>query len=56
MLISIFFRMSMILKRSQLVRKIQDQHATLVELTATLELQQLRTYPTLNVPIYQHDL
>lgn len=49
-------RMSMIVKRSQLVRKIQEQHAELVELSATLELQQLRTYPTLNVPVYQQDL
>lgn len=48
--------MSMILKRSQLVRQIQAQHAELAELTATLELQQLRTYPTLNAPIYQQDL
>ncbi|XP_031619938.1 cilia- and flagella-associated protein 43 [Contarinia nasturtii] len=49
-------RMSIILKRSKLVRKIQEQHAELLELSATLELQQLRTYPTLNVPIYQQNL
>lgn len=52
----IFHRMAMVVKRSQLVRQIQEQHAELVELSATLELQQLRTYPTLNVPIYQQDL
>ncbi|XP_055325488.1 cilia- and flagella-associated protein 43 [Sitodiplosis mosellana] len=46
-------RMLLILKRSQLIRKIQEQHAELLELSATLELQKLRTYPTLNVPIYQ---
>lgn len=50
------YRMTMILKRSRLVKQIQEQHAELMELTATLELQQLRTYPTLNVPIYQQDL
>lgn len=49
-------RMAMILRRSRLVKQIQDQHAELMELTTTLELQQLRTYPTLNVPIYQQDL
>lgn len=49
-------RMSAILKRSQLVRKIQQQHAELLELGATLELQQLRTYPTLNIPANHQDL
>lgn len=51
-------RMTMVLKRSRLVKQIQEQHAELMELTATFELQQLRTYPTLNAPIYhnQQDL
>lgn len=50
-------RMTMVLKRSRLVKQIQEQHAELMELTATLELQQLRTYPTLNnAPIYHQDL
>lgn len=48
--------MAMILKRSRLVKQIQEQHAELMELTTTFELQQLRTYPTLNAPIYQQDL
>lgn len=55
-LFGMIHRMAMILRRSRLVKQIQDQHAELMELTATLELQQLRTYPTLNVPIYQQDL
>lgn len=55
-LLFLFLRMSLILKRSQLIRQIQEQHAELLELSATLELQQLRTYPTLNIPIYQPDL
>lgn len=49
-------RMAMILKRSRLVKQIQEQHAELMELTTTLELQHLRTYPTLNAPVYQQDL
>lgn len=48
--------MSIILKRSQLVRIIQQQHTELLELSATLELQQLRTYPTLNAPSNLHDI
>lgn len=54
--VGMIHRMAMILRRSRLVKQIQEQHAELMELTATMELQQLRTYPTLNVPIYQQDL
>lgn len=32
-----------------MVGEIQQQHSELLELSATLELQQLRTYPTLNI-------
>ena len=37
-------------ERSKLVRRIQDQHAKILELGTMLELQKLRTYPTLTVP------
>lgn len=40
-------RLSAISERTRLMRKIQKQHAKIVELSALLELQRLRTYPTL---------
>lgn len=42
-------RMSMILERARLVRTIQQQHSHLLQLSTLLELQRLKTFPTLNV-------
>ena len=43
-------RMKMIVERARLVRVVQLQHAQILELTTMLELQRLRTYPTLTAP------
>lgn len=40
-------RMAMIIERAKLVRLIQHQHSQLLQLTTLLELQRLKTYPTL---------
>lgn len=40
-------RMSIIIDRAKLVRHIQHQHSHLLQLTTLLELQRLKTYPTL---------
>jgi hypothetical protein len=40
-------RMSMIVARAKMVRKVQQQHGQILELSTMLELQKLRTYPTL---------
>lgn len=47
-------RMAMILERSKLVRQIQQHHNELSELTATLDLMKLRTFPTLDAPSQIH--
>lgn len=41
--------MAMIVERARLVREVQRQHAQIIELCTTLELQRLRTYPTLTM-------
>lgn len=43
----IAFRMEIIVERAKLVRLIQLQHANILELSTLLELQRLKTYPTL---------
>lgn len=43
-------RMEYMVERSALVRRLQDQHGHILELSTILELQKLRTYPTLTVP------
>lgn len=45
-------RIEMIAQRTRLLRKVQKQHAQIVELTTLLELQRLRTYPTLSTSQY----
>lgn len=40
--------MSMLRERSRLLRQVQQQHAKILELSTLLELQRLKTYPTLN--------
>lgn len=40
-------RMAIILERAKLVRHIQYQHSNLLQLSTLLELQRLKTYPTL---------
>lgn len=40
-------RMSIIIERAKIVRQIQHQHAHILELSTLLELQRLKTYPTL---------
>lgn len=40
-------RMNIIIERAKLVRHIQYQHSHLLQLTTLLELQRLKTYPTL---------
>lgn len=40
-------RMGIIIERSKIVRHIQYQHSHLLQLTTLLELQRLKTYPTL---------
>lgn len=42
--------MSAIIARARLVRQIQKQHADILEHSTYLELQRLRTYPTLINP------
>jgi hypothetical protein len=41
-------RMAIILERAKLVRVIQNQHSLLLQLSTLLELQRLKTYPTLS--------
>ena len=41
--------MTILVERSQLVRLVQQQHSQILELSTILELQKLRTFPTLNV-------
>lgn len=43
------FRMEMLVVRSRLIRQVQKQHAKILELSTLLELQRLRTFPTLNL-------
>lgn len=45
----IYFRMNTVVERARLVRKVQQQHAQILELSTMLELQRLRTFPTLNI-------
>lgn len=40
-------RMAIIIERAKLVRHIQYQHSHLLQLSTLLELQRLKTYPTL---------
>jgi hypothetical protein len=40
-------RMAIIIERAKLVRYIQNQHGQLLQLSTLLELQRLKTYPTL---------
>lgn len=40
-------RMGIIIERAKLVRHIQHQHSQLLQLSTLLELQRLKTYPTL---------
>lgn len=40
-------RMAMIKDRAKLVRHIQQQHSQLLQMSTLLELQRLKTYPTL---------
>lgn len=48
--ISLFtYRMNTVVERARLVRKVQQQHAQILELSTMLELQRLRTFPTLNI-------
>lgn len=42
-------RMKIILERAEIVRLIQQQHSHLLQLSTILELQRLKTFPTLNV-------
>lgn len=42
-------RMAIIIERSKIVRHIQYQHSHLLQLTTLLELQRLKTYPTLTL-------
>jgi chromosome segregation ATPase len=42
-------RMNVILDRARIVRTIQQQHSHLLQLSTLLELQRLKTFPTLNV-------
>lgn len=46
--------MEIILDRSNLLRQIQQQYDELSELTATLDLMKLRTFPTLDAPPHIH--
>jgi hypothetical protein len=41
-------RMSIIIERAKIVRNIQNQHSHLLQLTTLLELQRLKTFPTLS--------
>lgn len=43
------FRLALLVERSRLVKQVQKQHAKILELTTMLELQRLKTYPTLNL-------
>ncbi|XP_037027792.1 cilia- and flagella-associated protein 43 [Bradysia coprophila] len=42
-------RLALLVERSRLVKQVQKQHAKILELTTMLELQRLKTYPTLNL-------
>lgn len=44
-------RMAIIIERAKLVRHIQYQHSHLLQLSTLLELQRLKTYPTLTQTI-----
>lgn len=46
-------RMRAIKQRARLVQQIKMQHSQIVERSATLELQQLRSFPMLNVALNQ---
>lgn len=48
------FRMAVIVERARLVRKVQQQHSQILEHGTLLELQRLRTYPTLNLTKASH--
>lgn len=43
-------RMAAIIDRARWVRLVQTQHAQILELGTMLELQRLKTYPTLTAP------
>lgn len=43
-------RMEFMIERSRLIRKIQEQHSFILELSTMAELQKLRTFPTLTAP------
>jgi hypothetical protein len=43
-------RMAIIISRAKIVRDIQHQHSQLLQLGTLLELQRLKTYPTLSLP------
>lgn len=43
-------RMGAIVDRARLVRLVQTQHSQILELGTMLELQRLKTYPTLTAP------
>lgn len=47
MLISLIYSMAAIVKRSKLVKQIQEQHNEILVLQTELELLKLKTYPTL---------
>lgn len=40
-------RMAMIKERAKIVRHVQQQHSQLLQLSTLLDLQRLKTYPTL---------
>lgn len=42
--------MFFITERARLVRQVQQQHSQILDLSTLLELQRLRTFPTLTVP------
>lgn len=42
--------MEFMVERSRLIRKIQEQHSYILELSTMTELQKLRTFPTLTAP------
>lgn len=42
-------RLALLVERSRLVKQVQKQHSKILELTTMLELQRLKTYPTLNL-------
>lgn len=42
-------RMAIIISRAKIVRDIQHQHSQILQLSTLLELQRLKTYPTLSL-------